>query len=46
MGDFEAASVRGTGVGNTLHLVPPLLRSHAIPIRFDSSSPDPSIKAM
>ena len=36
MGDSFAASVSVTGVGNTPHLVPSRLRSHAIPIRFDT----------
>ncbi len=46
MGDSDAASVRVTGVGNTPHLVAPFLWSHAIPIRFDNSSPEPCITAM
>ena len=46
MGDSFAASVSVTGEGNTPHLVPPFLRSHAIPMRLDQSSPEPCIKAM
>lgn len=46
MGDFSAASVRVTGVVNTPHLVALFLVSHAIPMRFDNSWPEPSGKEL